>query len=561
MRGLLKVVYAEIRGLHQSAYILAVFAIGSQALALVRDRLFAHSFGAGRELDLYYAAFRVPDLLFVLFASILSVYVLIPFISERVEGGDTKGAQDMLSSVLSVFIGAYVLIALAVGYFASTITYFIFPGFSGEEQATIVVLLRVLLIQPLLLGISSLFGVVTQLRHRFVLFAVSPLLYNGGIIFGVVVLYPLFGIQGIVWGVVLGALLHGAIQLPLVWHASYMPRLMLFPNMRLVGKVLLSSLPRALTLSMNQIVLVAYVGIASSMAIGSVSIFQFALNLQSVPLSIIGVSYSVAAFPILAQLYSRGEHREFVLRVEVALRHMISWLLPAVVLIIVVRAQIVRVILGSGAFDWNDTRLTAACLALFSLSLVAQSVNLLVVRAFYAGGNTRTPFIVTMVTTVCTLALSLVLYAVFLTVPAFATFVERLFRVEGVKGTEIMMLPLAYSSLQLIHTAYLLGVFVRRFKVPRRQLFHTCVRASISAIGGGCISYIVLNTFVAGIRTETFVGIFLQGAVAGIAGIVTVVLLLFLMKSPELKELWITIRRTSFFSRVLGPDEMDTLVQ
>ena len=134
------------------------------------------------------------------------------------------------------------------------------------------------------------------------------------------------------------------------------------------------------------------------------SIFQFAYNLQSVPLAIIGVSYSVAAFPLLAELYSSANREKFALHVLTALRHIIFWSVPAIALILVLRAQLVRVVLGSGEFDWTDTRLTAAVLALLSLSLVAQAIYLVVVRAFYAGGRTRIPFYGTLIGSVLAIA-------------------------------------------------------------------------------------------------------------------------------------------------------------
>ena len=559
MRKVFALVYSEIRGLHQSAYLLAGFSLASQGLALVRDRLFAHYFGAGRELDVYYAAFKIPDLLFVLFASMLSVYVLIPFISERTEKDDTAGARAMLSSVLSVFGMVYVLVAVCVAIFASSLSSFLFPGFVGAEHASLVMLLRILLLQPLLLGISSLYGVITQLGQRFVLYAVSPLLYNGGIIFGIFVLYPSLGIAGVVWGVVLGALLHLVIQIPFIRQSHLSPRFTRAIDMRVLGTVLVNSMPRALTLSLSQIVLLAFVGIASTMVAGSVSIFQFAFNLQSVPLAIIGVSYSVAAFPILAQLYSKGEMGAFVERVETTLRHLVFWIVPLTGIIIVVRAQIVRTILGSGAFDWNDTRLTAVALALFASSLLAQSVNLLIVRAFYAGGNTRTPFIVTVVSTVVTLVVSFGLYTLFIAHAPFALFMEKLMRVEGVPGAGIMMLPLGYSVVQFGHMAVLLGIFMHRFQMPFRRLWITSLQSFLAMVGGSGMSYLTLFLLTSAIKQETFVGIFLQGLVSGILGSMMVVAILYALKSIELLELWSSLRQRSFVKGILGPEKIDTV--
>ncbi len=559
MHAVIRALYAEVRGLHQSAYLLAFFAFASQVLALLRDRIFAYQFGAGTELDIYYAAFKIPDVLFVLSASMLSVYVLIPFISERVDAGDAQGAQTLLSTVLSAFVCGYTILAIVVCIYARPLAQFLFPGFAAESIETLVLLMRVLLLQPFLLGLSGLASVVTQLGQRFVVYAVAPLLYNGGIIAGAWFFYPLYGLVGIVYGVVLGALLHFLIQLPILIQSAYCPRLHLRIDMRLLGSVLLGSLPRALTLSLNQIVLLAFLGIASVMSAGSVAVFQFAYNLQSVPLSIVGVSYSVAAFPILAHLFSKGEHSAFVSRVEITLRHLAFWIIPITGLIIVIRAQIVRVLLGAGAFDWNDTRLTAAALALFAISLFAQSVNLLVVRAFYAGGNTKTPFRAAIASTCVTLVLTLVLYTLFLASQEFRFFFERLFRLTGVPGTEIMMLPLGYAIVQMGHALYLTIVFARTFSLAWRKVLATCGRSVLAALGGSFVAYIVLNTAVAGLRVDTFAGIFLQGFLSGLAGLIVIGALLYLMRSPELCELLSAVRRWRIVSRVIGPAEVDTL--
>jgi putative peptidoglycan lipid II flippase len=204
VRRVFQVVYKEVRGLHQAAYVLALFTFGSQILALIRDRLLAHQFGAGSELDLYYAAFRIPDLLYVLFASTLSVYVLIPFVAGRIESIGSGNGKRLLSQIFTLFVLVYIVLALCIGLFAPLFVPFIFPGFA-EHQDELVLLVRILLLQPFLLGLSSLFGVITQLGHRFILYALSPILYNAGIIFGLLFLYPMFGLEGLVMGVIFGA--------------------------------------------------------------------------------------------------------------------------------------------------------------------------------------------------------------------------------------------------------------------------------------------------------------------------------------------------------------------
>lgn len=555
-----KAMYQEIRGLHEAAYILAAFTLGSQMLALVRDRMLAHQFGAGSELDLYYTAFRIPDLLFVIFASVLSVYVLIPFMTEATARGGAVAARAFLSQIMTLFLASYGVLALFAFIFARPLVEFCFPGFVATEYDTLALLLRILLMQPLLLSLSNLLGVVTQLQNRFLIYAISPLLYNIGIIFGIVVLYPRFGIAGLGYGVVLGAALHLAAQLPLARASGTAPTIVRSFEWGTIRAVLRTSVPRALTLSLNQIVLLAMIGIASVMASGSVSVFQFALNLQSVPLALIGVSYSVAAFPTLVRMLVNGERAAYVEHVATALRHIFFWSIPIVALIIVVRAQIVRVILGSGAFDWDDTRLVAAALALFALSLAAQAVNLLIVRAFYAGGDTRTPFYITAFSSAGALLLGIILYIVFTVSNDFAGMIERLLRVRGVAGAEVLTLPLGYSIAMMGNAISLIVIFMRRYGLRFSSFGGVLGRGIVAAITGGIMAYAVLNIIVFGIRSDTVIGILLQGAIAGISGMAVVIGTLYVLRSVELREVGRALHRRMVTRPIIPPQQSDDVV-
>lgn len=544
------IMHKEVRGLHQAAYILAVFTFGSQILALVRDRLLAHEFGAGTELDLYYTAFRIPDILYVLFASTLSVYVLIPFITERMEKVSAESARALFSQIFSLFLIAYLCIAVVAVIFAPQIVHQFFPGFVGEQD-TLVMLIRILLLQPLFLGVSSLYGVVTQMSHRFILYAVGPLLYNLGIIGGLAFLYPYMGIAGLAVGVVFGALMHLCIQLPYVLQTSLMPKFTFRFETEELARIFRTSVARALTLSLHQLVLLALVGFASTMAVGSVSVFQFAFNLQSVPLAIIGVSYSVAAFPLLAQLYAEKRMDVFGGYIANTLKHIFFWSLPVIVLFIVIRAQFVRVILGSGEFDWNDTRLTAAVLSLFILSLTAQAIHLLMVRAFYAVGDTRTPFYVTVFSSLTTLCSTFYFYTLITTNIVFATWLESLMRLEDARGVEVLALPLGYTIALILHSAVILFLARKKLSISLRSLVKPFAQSFVSAIFAGYIAYTVLNYFVIVFTADTVMTTFAQGAFAGIAGCFGFVLMQYVLKNNELNEV-----ATMFKKRFVRKDEV-----
>lgn len=545
----LSLLYREVRGLHQAAYVLALFTLASQLLAIVRDRILAHQFGAGYELDLYYTAFRIPDLLFVLFASVLSVYVLLPFVTKAEVDDDGDGGKVVLAQMFSLFLVVYSSVALVTFVLAPYLMPWLFPGFSTEAYTEIVVMLRILLIQPFLLGVSSLFGVVTQIHHRFVLYALSPLLYNVGIIIGVLLLYPLLGLPGLAWGVVLGAVGHMLVQWPLVIKTRLAFGVVWRIDWRLVWSVAKVALPRALTLSFGQLQMIGFVMIASTLAVGSVAVLQLAYNLQSVPLAIVGMSYSVAAFPVLADLLAKKEEKKFVAYVSTALRHIIFWAVPISALVIVLRAQIVRVLLGSGSFNWDDTRLVAAALALFVLALVAQSVLLLLVRAFYAGGHTRTPLVVTGIGALFGAGSAFVFTRLFVEAPVFAGQVSELLRLEGVSGVAVLMIPLGFLIGILIELVCMMAFFAWRFSLPLGELFVSFLRALLAGILGSLVAYLALAFVVEGVNQEKFIGIFLQGLTGGLFGVAGVVATYYMLRSPELSEI-----TKSFKSRIWKTD-------
>ena len=291
------------------------------------------------------------------------------------------------------------------------------------------------------------------------------------------------------------------------------------------------------------------------MTVGSVSVFQFAYNLQSVPLSVIGVSYSVAAFPALANLYARGEWKQFATHITTALRHIIFWSLPAVALIIVLRAQIVRVVLGSGAFDWADTRLTAAVLALLSISLLAQAVNLLVIRAFYAGGRTRIPFYVTLFGSALAIMSAYAFSSLYQAQSEMHAVVSAFMRLENVVGSEVLAIAFGYTLAVLVQASVLLLSLAAVFKLSLRRLGRVFVQAFCAATVGGIFAYGALNFIVEGVDQNTFIGILIQGVLAGLIGLFGIVVTYAVFRSSELIEVYGSFHRRLFKTDVIAPED------
>ena len=484
----------------------------------------------------------------MLFASVLSIYVLLPFVNRFSEEESSEAGVSVLSQIFTLFLYVYAVVAGLLALLAPWYVPYAFPGFSGQYES-LVLLLRILLLQPFLLGLSSLCGVVTQMNHRFILYALSPLLYNFGIILGIVWFYPVFGLVGLVFGVLLGAFGHLFIQVPFVTKSEYAFSFVAKIDWRLIGQMLRVSVPRALTLSVSQIVLLVLVGMASLMASGSVSVFQFAFNLQSVPLAIVGVSYSVAAFPTLSNLYAKSDHSGFNRQLLTAFRHIIFWSIPIIGLVVVLRAQIVRVLLGSGEFDWGDTRLTAAMLAIFVISLLAQAVLLLLIRAFYAGGRTMVPLVVSLITGVISIGLAFVLHGLYVNHPDLRSYIHDLFRLRDVPGVEVLMLALAFTLGQFLQLLVLLSLSVKTFRISYQPLYNLLLQSLVAALAGALSSYVTLSFVVDGINQDTFIGILIQGVIAGLVGVVAVVLVYKASGSKELHEIY-----RAFQSKILKTD-------
>ncbi len=557
VRKLLNLLQKEFNGLHEAAFLLGIFALFSQIMAVVRDRLFAQKFGAGPVLDIYYASFRIPDLIFVAVASFVAITVVMPFFIEHLSKNKEK-ARDFINSIFTLFFFTITLVSIIVYFATPALVEKFFSGFDTIAKADVISLTRVLLLSPVLLGISNIFASITQAFRNFFVYALSPVLYNIGIILGLLFFYPIYGIIGLAYGVILGAVFHVLIQVPVVAAHGFLPKFSLKIDFKEMKKVIVLAIPRTIGLSAQQIVLFTLIAFASSMAIGSITILQLSFNLQSVPLSIIGVSYSVAAFPTLARLYSNRETKKFIEQVLTAVRHIIFWSIPIMTLFIVLRAQIVRVILGSGNFDWNDTRLTAAALAIFALSVVAQSLVLLLVRGFYAAGKTLIPVVANVFCAILIIVLAFILNNYLFPIPFFRDFIEFLLRVENIPGTNVLSLPLAYSTGMILNVLILWYLFKRYFNIGHYKKIHKSFRHSLySAVIIGFVSYNLLEVFDNVFDINTFWGIFLQGALSGIGGMIAGVTLLFMIKNDEMREILKAVRHKFWKTKPIIPDKID----
>jgi putative peptidoglycan lipid II flippase len=480
----------------------------------------------------------------------------MPFLMDKINNNNTEKARIFMNNVFSAYMIFMVTASLLIVVFIPYIVSYIAPGFSDYQTSLLITTTRIMLISPIFIGLSNLIGTVTQLFKNFLVFSLSPIFYNFGIIAGVIFLYPKFGVYGLGIGVIVGAVMHFLIQVPVVFKHNFFPNFSFNIDWREIWKVIKTSAPRTLTLSANSLAFIFLIAMASTLKEGSISLFTFAYNLQSVPVGIIGISYSVAAFPILVKSFSIKDMDNFINQIISTARQIIFWSLPIITLFAVLRAQIVRVVLGTNTFSWADTRLTAASVALFVISLASQGLVLLFVRGYYAAGNTKKPLFINVFSSIMVIVFAQLFIFIFRHFPEILLRLEIILRVRGVPGTIMLALPLAYAMGSILNFILMWIMFKKDFlhnnKINLSQCF---IQSLASSIVIGFVSYLSLSFFSNIFNLYTGKGIFLQGFLSGIFGIASGILVLYLFKNKEFFDLVHALRNKFWRNRVIAPEQ------
>lgn len=400
--------------LFQASVVLGSFTIIGKLIGLWRDRILAGQFGASAELDLYYAAFRIPDLVFNLFILGATSSAIVPIFIEYYQK-EKAGAWKVAQNFLNVMVACVAVLSLVVLVFAEPIAHLIGPGFGPVEIDILANLMRIMLLSTLIFAVSTILGSILHALQRFLVYALAPVFYNLGIIAGAVYLVPLFerwgynGIYGLGFGVVLGALLHLLIQLPVALREGFRFGTLFDLSDHAFRRMITLMIPRTLALGAYNIGLTIVTSIASLVGSGSITIINLATNLQFVPVSVIGISLATAVFPQLSSHASTKDLGEFKIKLNHALKVTLVLTTIIAVLMFVFRQLIIDVIFQVGNFSETDRVLTASVLGIFMFSVMAQSLMHVITRAYYAFQNTRTPFVVALLAIVLNVALSYVL--------------------------------------------------------------------------------------------------------------------------------------------------------
>ncbi|MDD2354120.1 MAG: murein biosynthesis integral membrane protein MurJ [Patescibacteria group bacterium] len=535
---MLKQIFSKsIDNITLAAALVATSSLLSRVLGVLRDRILAGAFGAGVALDNYYAAFRIPDLIFnlvvlgALSAGFIPVFTNL--IKKRKEQkGKNNEAWRLVNNLLNSLLILLTLLSVAGIIFSDNLTRLITPGFELEQQQEVAALTRIMFLSPIFLGLSGIMGGVLQSFKRFLVYSLTPIFYNLGIIIGALYFVNIWGLAGLAWGVVLGSFLHFVIQLPTVYNLGFRYRAIISWRDKSIRKIAVMMVPRTMSLAISQINLVVITVIASSLESGSLTAFNFANNLQAFPVGIFGISFAIAAFPVLAE--NANNYQKLTSNFSKTMRRILFFVVPATVLIVALRAQIVRVVLGTGNFDWRSTFMTMDALGFFALSLFAQATIPLLTRMYYAKHNSKTPFYFGLIS----IAVNIILSVCF-------------GKSMGVAG-----LALAFSIANIINFILLWAwLYVKVGALDFSRIILSFLKFSFAAVGAGLATQISKFLVWPLIDMTTFIGVFSQLLFSSLVGLLVYLLFCYLLESEELVHFITILKKRWPFKKIKVGDQ------
>ncbi len=374
----------------RSAALVALLFAADKLLGVVRDVVISYTFGASAELDAYYAAFELPDGLFTVVAGSAMATALIPILSARITRGDHEGVWRLVSAVINWALLIVAGVSVVAAVFAPQVIHAIAPGFDAGQMALAAELMRLVLLQTLISSASGIVMSVLQAHQHFLLPAAAPLCYTLGRIAGALLLAPQWGIFGLAWGGLIGAVGHFLIQMPGLIHlrARWWPTLR-HPDLRAVLALLG---PRALGLGATYLNFVLPTFLGSQLYGGAISAYEYAWRLMQFPETIIGTALGLTVFPTLAEQANAGDREGLRRTASWALRLVLALTIPAAVGLLVLGRPLIALIFQRGQFDAVATDRVYWALCFLALGLVAHSALEVVSRLFYAQRDMWTPF-------------------------------------------------------------------------------------------------------------------------------------------------------------------------
>lgn len=402
--------YRRQRTILSASLVLAITFGISAILGFLRSRfLYAKFFNCcTSQLDVYNAAFRIPDLIFKLLVTGALSASFIPVFSSYLHKNKEK-AFEIASTIINLLLIIFTFASIIVLIFTAPLVKLIAGGFDAQQLALMVSLTRILLIAQIFFLISNFITAILHVNQTFIIPALSPIIYNLFIIIAIFTLTPTFGIYGVVYGAVVGAFFHLAIQIPSLKRIGFNYKLIIKTKIDGVKEIFRLMLPRSLSLGLGEVENTVTLFFASTLAAGSISILNLALQLMYLPSRIFGTTVGQASLPILSKNVAMNELDKFRNTVQKILIQSLFIALPIAILILVQRLAIIRILFGSKQFPWAATLLTARTLAFLTPAIVCQAIIQILIRSFYALHNTKIPFFTSLISLVFNISLSFTL--------------------------------------------------------------------------------------------------------------------------------------------------------
>ena len=488
-------------------------------LGIVRNALLASHFGASHSLDVYYASFRLPDLIYNIFILGAISAAFIPLFNEYLSKDKDKAWQ--FSNFIIIFIGFLLgIIGLLVIVFARPLLSKILVGFNQDNLESVILLTKIMMIQPLLLGISSVIAGVLKSFRLFFVTTLAPLMYNLGIIIGIIFFVPLFGLKGLAFGVVLGACLHLLVQMPSLLEIGYRFRLSSISEFLSFSsgfkKLIIMMSSRASSIIISQLFLVGITSITTLLREGTLTIFNFVDNI--LPYTTFALPFADAAFPQLSRLEAEKNQIDFMKVFGDTLSHILFFIIPLAIWCIVFREPIVRLLLGYGKFDWQATTNTMRVLGILSLGMISQGVNYYLLKVFFAKKDAKRPFFA-----------SIFVYSIGFIV---CYNLGLKFGIGGLAGG-IVFTYILYSLVLL----YFLRVHVNYSFASFKELYKKSFKIIIASAISGLVGYAILSLMTNILSLERVIHLIIDAGIAFLLTLITFIILSNYFQIKEIQEL------------------------
>lgn len=529
-----RILGAQFARVASAAFLIGGFSVLSRLLGLARNRIFTEEFGAGQTLDIYYAAFLIPDFIYnILVLGLLSA-VFIPIFSEYFHK-DQKEAWHFANISLNTVIILVSGFSLVLYVLMPWILPLLVSGFSEEMKLETVRVSRLMLLSPVFLGMSSIFGSIIQNFRKYVYYSLAPIFYNIGIILGVIFL-SFWGVYGLAIGVVLGAFMHFLIQMIGAFNSGFRYR-MIFDWQHLgflkMGRL---SVARFFSIAFSQVNAIIITAIASLLAVGSISIFNLANDIQYLPIGVIALSYAISIFPVLSSAVAKNDKDNFFDELFLSVRQVLFFVLPMSVILILMSREVV--VLLYGFFDTNDTIIIAAALAIFSVSIFAQSAWRILSRAYYAVQNTMIPFFSSAISVIATVTFSFIFIYLFNAKGYFYDSVSWLLGLESVPTymVVVLSLPMAFSIGEILNFIILALMFKKNMPWPVSFGSVFAEGSKIVAASLAIIPFVLASkwTLMSLLIQDSYIFVVVGFAVASLIGAVVYCFILWILRSDEL---------------------------